>query len=46
MGQATPLREELVKNSPDQFTATYFIPGKKGELTPVVDETCDRSVRR
>ena len=43
MEQATPLREEIVKDSPEKFTATYFIPDENGEWTPVVDETCDRS---
>lgn len=43
MGQATPLREEIVKDSDNKFTATYFVPGNNGEWTPVVDETCDRS---
>ena len=41
-GQATPLREEIVKNSPNKFTATYFFPNNAGEWIPIVDETCDR----
>ena len=44
-GQATPLREEIIKDSSDKFTATYFVPGKNG-WTPVVNETCDRPVPR
>ncbi len=43
-GQATPLREEIVKNSPNKFTATYFFPNDTGEWIPVVDEACDRAL--
>ena len=41
-GQSTPLREEIIKDSPDKFTATYFIPDEEGNWKPVVNETCDR----
>lgn len=41
-GQSTPLRQEIIQDSQDKFTATYFIPDASGEWTPVVDETCTR----
>lgn len=41
-GQAIPLREEIIQDSPDRFTATYFIADEEGNWKPVVDETCDR----
>ena len=41
-GQATPLRQEIIKNSPNKFTATYFFPDESDEWTPVVNESCDR----
>jgi len=42
-GEATPLREEIIKNSPDKFTATYFFPKDTGEWIQIVDESCSRS---
>ena len=41
-GQSTPLREEIIQDSQDKFTATYFVPNQQGKWTRVVDETCDR----
>lgn len=41
-GQSIPLREEIIQNSPNKFTATYFISDEEGNWKPVVDETCDR----
>ncbi len=41
-GQSIPLREEIVQDSPDRFSATYFVPDDGGNWKPVVDETCDR----
>ncbi|MCC0178363.1 hypothetical protein I4641_15380 [Waterburya agarophytonicola K14] len=42
--QTTPLRTEIVKDSPDKFTATYFIPNETGEFIPLVNESCLRSL--
>lgn len=42
-GQSTPLRQEIIQNNKDKFTATYFISNALEKWTPVVDETCDRS---
>lgn len=42
MGQSTPLRQEIIQNSQDKFTATYFIPDKANKWKPAVDETCER----
>ena len=41
-GVSQPLRQEIVRDSQDKFTATYFVPGEEDNWTPVVDETCDR----
>ena len=41
-GEATLLRQEIVKNSPDRFVATYFFADESKEWIPVVDESCDR----
>ena len=41
-GKFAPLREEIVKDSPDKFYATYFVPGKDDSWMPVVNESCDR----
>lgn len=41
-GTSIPLREEIIRDSPNKFTATYFIEGDDGNWQPVVDETCDR----
>lgn len=41
-GESIPLREEIVRDSQDRFTATYFIADEKDNWKPVVDETCDR----
>ena len=43
-GQSTPLREEIIQDSRDKFTATYFVPNQQGKWTRVVDETCDRAL--
>ena len=43
MGESTPLRQEIIRDSQNKFTATYFVPDEAGEWQPVVDETCDRS---
>ena len=40
-GGSIPLREEIVRDSQDRFTATYFVLNKNN-WQPVVDETCDR----
>ena len=42
MGQSTPLRQEIVQNSQNKFTATYFIPDKVNGWKPAVNETCNR----
>lgn len=42
-GQSIPLRQEVVRESSDRFTATYFVPDESGDWKPVVDETCDRT---
>ncbi len=41
-GKSILLREEIIQNSPERFTATYFIPDENGNWKPVVNETCDR----
>lgn len=41
-GKPTPLRQEIIQDSPDKFTATYSVPGGESNWIPVVDETCDR----
>lgn len=41
-GQSIPLRQEIVRDGNDRFTATYFIPDDEGNWQPVVDETCAR----
>ena len=41
-GVSTPLREEIIRDSQDKFTATYFVTDDSGNWQPVVDETCDR----
>ena len=41
-GEATLLRQEIIKNSPDRFVATYFFTDDSKEWIPVVDESCDR----
>lgn len=41
-GVSTPLRQEIIRDSPNKFTATYFIPDDNGNWQPVVDENCDR----
>ena len=41
-GESIPLRQEIIRDSQDKFTATYFIPDDNGNWQPVVDETCDR----
>lgn len=40
--QATPLRQEIIKNSSNKFTTIYFFPNKNEEWIPVVDESCTR----
>lgn len=40
-GVSQPLRQEIVRDSQDKFTATYFVSGEE-DWTPVVDETCIR----
>ena len=40
-GASQPLRQEIVRDSQNQFTATYFVSGEE-DWTPVVDETCIR----
>ena len=42
MGESTPLRQEIIKDSQNKFTATYFILDDGGNWKPVVNETCDR----
>ncbi|MEM8778866.1 MAG: DUF1579 family protein [Cyanobacteria bacterium P01_G01_bin.49] len=41
-GQLIPLRQEIIQDSQDQFSATYFISDDGAEWKPVVNETCDR----
>ena len=41
-GKATLLRQEIVKNSPNRFVATYFFPNESKEWIPIVNESCDR----
>lgn len=41
-GESIPLRQEIIQDSPERFTATYFITDEEGNWKPVVDETCDR----
>ena len=41
-GKSTPLKEEIVRDSQDSFTATYFIRGEENNWLPVVNESCDR----
>ena len=41
-GESIPLRQEIIRDSRDKFTATYFIPDDDGNWQPVVNETCDR----
>ncbi|MEM8722008.1 MAG: hypothetical protein AAGE84_22395 [Cyanobacteria bacterium P01_G01_bin.39] len=41
-GESTPLRQEITQNSPNKFTATYFVSTKKQQWIPVVDEICER----
>jgi hypothetical protein len=41
-GTSTPLRQEIIQNSPDKFTATYFIPDKENKWKPAINETCNR----
>lgn len=42
MGQSTPLRQEIVKDSQDKFTATYFIRDNASRWKAAVNETCIR----
>lgn len=41
-GQSILLRQEIVRDSQDRFTATYFISDAKDNWKPVVDESCNR----
>ncbi|MEL6164919.1 MAG: hypothetical protein AAFR37_14575 [Cyanobacteria bacterium J06628_3] len=41
-GASTPLRQEIVQNSQDKFTATYFITDEENKWKPAVNETCNR----
>ena len=41
-GVSQPLRQEIVRDRPDKFTATYFVPDEDNNWQPVVDETCTR----
>lgn len=43
-GEASLLRQEIVKSSPNRFVATYFFPNKSKEWIPVVNESCDRLI--
>lgn len=42
MGTSIPLRQEIIRNSQDKFTATYFIPDKANKWKLAVNETCER----
>ena len=44
-GRLIPLRQKIVRDSRDRFSATYFITNESGNWMPVVDETCDRMVK-
>ena len=41
-GVTQPLRQEIVRDSQDKFTAVYFVTGENDSWQPVVDETCIR----
>ena len=41
-GSSFPLRQEIVRDSEDKFSATYFVPDDNDRWNPVVDEACDR----
>ena len=41
-GKIKPLREEIVRESKDEFTATYFMLDDAEKWQPVVNETCER----
>ena len=43
-GESIPLRQEIIQDSRDRFTATYFITDESGNWMPVVNETCDRII--
>lgn len=43
-GKSTPLRQEMVRDSPDSLTTTYFVLGKDDAWLPIVDEGCDRQL--
>ena len=40
-GVSIPLRQEIIRDSQNKFTATYFVTDDNGNWQPVVDETCD-----
>ena len=42
IGNSCRSREEVIRDSQDRFTATYFIPDENDSWQSVVDETCDR----
>ncbi|MEM7726567.1 MAG: hypothetical protein AAF208_09365 [Cyanobacteria bacterium P01_A01_bin.45] len=42
MEKSTPLRQEMIQNSQNKFTATYFISDYAGKCKPIVNEICDR----
>ncbi|VEP18238.1 conserved exported hypothetical protein [Hyella patelloides LEGE 07179] len=41
-GNARPLRQEIIQDDEDKFTATYFVTDNTGEWQPAVNETCER----
>jgi hypothetical protein len=41
-GKIRQLRQEIVRENEDKFSATYMILDGKGEWQPVVQESCDR----
>lgn len=45
-GQSIPLRQEIIRENSDRFSATYFVPDSSGGWKPVVDETCERTAPR
>ena len=41
-GVSQPLRQEIIRDSPEKFTATYFVTDENNNWQPVVDEACKR----
>lgn len=41
MAKSTSLRQEVIQNSQNKFTATYFTPDDANQWKPAVSETCN-----